>query len=195
MNNKTGYFLAFFVGAAAGTTISWKLLKTKYERIADEEIASVKEVFGKIRDDTIEAVKDKLDIESPSEKFGLTDTISASEIMDNITVKDVIAQYDPSADLEAVKYESPSEDDRPYVIRPDEFGEFTGYELVTLYYFADRVLTDDDFVPVDDIDITVGRDSLDHFGEYEDGCVYVRNDVFKCDYEILVDLRCYSDIS
>ena len=36
--------LIFSVGAAIGSVITWKLVKTKYERIAQEEIDSGKEV-------------------------------------------------------------------------------------------------------------------------------------------------------
>ena len=47
---------------------------------------------------------------------------------------------------------------------------------------------------VDDIEKVVGEDSLEHFGEYEDDSVYVRNDSKKCDYEILLDQRNYQEI-
>ena len=40
----------------------------------------------------------------------------------------------------------------------------------------------------------VGFESLNHFGEYEDDSVFVRNDAKKCDYEILLDQKLYSDV-
>ena len=46
---------------------------------------------------------------------------------------------------------------------------------------------------IDDIAGTVGEDFADHFGEYEDDSVHIRNDVARCEYEILADLRSYSD--
>ena len=82
----------------------------------------------------------------------------------------------------------------PYVIPPEEFGEFDDYEEIGLTYYADQVLTDDDDELVEDIEDTVGFDSLNHFGEYEDDSVFVRNDRLKCDYEILLDHRKYSDV-
>ena len=36
----------FAVGAAIGSAVTWKLVKTKYEKIANEEIESVKEIYG-----------------------------------------------------------------------------------------------------------------------------------------------------
>ena len=84
--------------------------------------------------------------------------------------------------------------DRPYVIQPSEFGEFDDYEKISLTYTADGVLLDDMNEIVDDIEEIVGEDSLEHFGEYEDDSVYVRNDSKKCDYEILLDQRNYQEI-
>ena len=84
--------------------------------------------------------------------------------------------------------------DRPYVIQPSDFGEFDDYEKISLTYTADGVLLDDMNEIVDDIEETVGEDSLEHFGEYEDDSVYVRNDAKKCDYEILLDQRNYQEI-
>ena len=83
---------------------------------------------------------------------------------------------------------------KPYVISPDEFGEFEDYERISLSYYADQILADEDDEKVEDVDNVVGLESLIHFGEFEDDSVFVRNDRLKCDYEILLDQRTYSDI-
>ena len=83
---------------------------------------------------------------------------------------------------------------KPYVISPEEFGEFEDYERISLSYYADQVLADEDDEKVDDVDNVVGLESLTHFGEFEDDSVFVRNDRLKCDYEILLDQRTYSDV-
>ena len=85
------------------------------------------------------------------------------------------------------------EDDRPYVISPDEFGELDDYDLISLTYYADEVLADDIDEIVEDVDDVVGLDSLTHFGEYEPDSVFVRNDRLKADYEILLDERTYPE--
>ena len=84
--------------------------------------------------------------------------------------------------------------DGPYVISPDEFGNEFDYEEVSLTYYADGVLTDDQDNIIEDVEGLVGLDSLNHFGEYEDDSVFVRNDALQTDYEILADLRNYSDV-
>ena len=83
--------------------------------------------------------------------------------------------------------------DKPYVIAPEEFGEMDGYNTISLTYYADNVLADDIDELVEDVDETVGLDSLNHFGEYEDDSVFVRNDRLRSDYEILRDNRTYED--
>ena len=40
----------------------------------------------------------------------------------------------------------------------------------------------------------VGLESLDHFGEYEEDTVYVRDDSKKVDYEILRNTEEYYDL-
>ena len=83
----------------------------------------------------------------------------------------------------------------PYVISPDDFGEMDDYQTVSMTYYADGILEDDRFGVVLDVDGTVGYDSLNHFGDYEEDSVFVRNDELKIDYEILLSMRKYSEIS
>ena len=85
--------------------------------------------------------------------------------------------------------------DIPYVIPPEEFGEIEEYDTESLTYYQDGVLTDQDDSIIDNIDELIGEDSLTHFGEFEDDSVFVRNDKLRCDYEILRDLRNYSDVN
>ena len=80
-----------------------------------------------------------------------------------------------------------------YVISPDEFAILDDYKIVGLTYFSDKKLVDDSGNIVD-IDDTVGLGSLSRFGEYADDAVYVRNDILKTDYEILLDAREYLEV-
>lgn len=41
MSNKSLFSLAFIIGAATGSVVTWYLLKDKYEALAQEEIDSV----------------------------------------------------------------------------------------------------------------------------------------------------------
>lgn len=46
---KLSNVVIFAIGAAIGSLATWKFVKTKYEKIANEEIESVKEIFSKNR--------------------------------------------------------------------------------------------------------------------------------------------------
>ena len=47
MKTTLSNFIIFATGAAIGSVVTWKIVKTKYEQIAQEEIDSVKEVYSK----------------------------------------------------------------------------------------------------------------------------------------------------
>ncbi len=97
--------------------------------------------------------------------------------------------------LEEAGYSQDSyeEVERPYIISPDEYGELDDYNQISLtYYKRDGVLADENDYEIDDVEGTIGKDSLNHFGEYEEDSVFVRNDRRKTDYEILLDLGTWS---
>lgn len=163
----------FAAGAILGAVVTTLCLRNHYEQIAQEEIDSVKSVFAKKAREGSNPI-----ITKPSEKPNSYDAIlqrNGYRSEGNIAEKMNAAE-------------------KPYIISPDEFGEFDDYEKVSLTYYADRILADDNDDLVDDIEQTVGLNSLNHFGEYEDDSVFVRNDSRRCDYEILLDQRAYADV-
>jgi hypothetical protein len=165
--------LIFTVGAAIGSAVTWKYIKTKYERIAQEEIDSVKEVFFKKKQEADE----KAAYEEMARLY--------SDVRPEPTV-----ERDFREEVEHME-------DGPRVISPDEFGELGDeYETMSLTYYADGVLADDMDEPIDDVDDIVGTESLNHFGDYDgdEDSVFVRNDRMRCDYEILRDTRNYSEV-
>lgn len=87
-----------------------------------------------------------------------------------------------------------SEDSVPHIITPEEFGENEEYDTISLTLYSDGILADDADKPIDDVDEVIGKESLEHFGEYEDDSIFVRNDKLKCDYEVLIDERKYAQI-
>lgn len=168
----------FAVGAAIGSAVTWKFVETKYKKLADEDIASYKEMcerkYGAVE-------------KAESEKAPVTEAPKSSlEQAIDICKKE---GYDMNVD------ECGRDMSKPYVIRPEEFGQFDDYKQVSLsYYEKDKVLTDELDNPIEDVDMTVGLDSLTHFGQYEDDSVYVRNDERMTDYEILLDIRGYWEL-
>lgn len=106
--------------------------------------------------------------------------------------RDYIQSYEGSPDRRYNKNQS--EDSAPHIITPEEFGENEEYDTISLTLYSDGVLADDADKPIDDVDEVIGKESLEHFGEYEDDSIFVRNDKLKCDYEVLIDERKYAQI-
>ena len=167
--------LIFAAGTAIGAAAAWTMLKNKYRQFAEEEISSVKEAFRSKSDKDLYK-SDKQD-ESISEGKDEYETIVKRKGYSNKEMETTVMKKI-----------------RPYVIPPEQFDEIDEYDTVTLSYYADGILADETDTPIDNIDSVVGFDSLKTFGRYEDDSVYVRNDMKKCDYEILRDERKYMDI-
>ena len=166
----------FTLGAAVGSVVTWKLVKDKYARIAQEEIDSVKEVFSK-RNKPEESVEEKDEEPVPEPE----EVAEYKSIINN-------CGYSVVERVETMH-------DKPYVIEPENFGEDPDYETISLTYYADGVLTDENNCIIDpgEIESLIGEESLDHFGEYEDDSVFVRNEERKTDYEILAIQSNYDD--
>ncbi len=184
-------FIMFILGAAVGSIVTWRYVEKKYEQIAQDEIDSVKEVFSKREIDFAEETEDvdaRTKADNAKEKPSVVEYAARLREQGYRNYSDIGTE-----DEEEMKKESMTID-KPYVIAPEEFGEFDDYEKISLTYYADQILADDNDELVDDVEDVVGFDSLNSFGEYEDDSVFVRNDRLKCDYEILLDQRKFSNI-
>jgi hypothetical protein len=132
--------------------------------------------------------------------------LNGDDIQEEISIDEVLKKYSGkmSENIEKENKEEPEatiteqkkdiNSCNPYIITPEQFGEIEEYEKISLVYYSDGVLTDENNERVDDIEEIVREDSLNHFGEYEEDSVFVRNDSRKCDYEILMDLRKFEDV-
>ena len=204
MNNKVFGAIIFTAGAIIGSLVTWKVIKTKYEDIAQEEIDSVKEEYTRLMvsmkkklNDSV-TYKDDNNEDDRSEKD--TDNIDDS-IMTNYN--EIVKSYRSSNDEENTQNEKEGEEkeedndgvsymEAPYVISPDDFGSVSGYNVEPLDYFADGILADGWGVELD-IAETIGEDAINHFGDYDDDVVYVRNEQTKLEYEVTRDPRTYAE--
>lgn len=185
MNNTLRNFFVFAVGAAIGSAATWYFVKTKYERIANEEIESVKEAFAPKK-----FVPKKFE---PREESDSThDMVTYEKMLGNLSYTNYTEATNDN-DEKGVE-EMTEKKKGPYVISPDEFGNIPEYDAVSLNYYSDGVLANDWDEIIEDVDDVVGEESLTHFGEYEADSVFVRNDDAATDYEILRDLRNYWDV-
>jgi hypothetical protein len=192
MNNKIANIFMLFLGATAGSLVTWKYAKTKYERIAQEEIDSVKEVFRRQANGIEQHTEDKCEEETEDE---VEEEPGDEELREYHDIANRYSNVNYSNVKNEQKGGGATMIEKPYVIGPDEFGELDGYETSSLTYYADGVLEDDYYVVIeaDAVDDMVGLESLEHFGEHEEDTVFVRNEKLKTDFEIQRDLRNYSD--
>ena len=179
-------FVLFVVGAGIGSVVTWACVKKKYEQIAQEEIASVKDVFSKRTCDTPDEGAGKI-AEAPRIKEKANVVEYAAKVRES--------GYTNYSDVDDDNKGAPDTMKKPYTISPNEFGELEGYDKITLTYYADKVLADDNDELVEDINDVVGFDALNSFGEYEDDAAYVRNERLACDFEILKEERKWIDVT
>ena len=184
-------------GAAIGALTTYLFLKNKYEKIAQEEIDSVKEVFSKR--DNEPAANDISNIEDNDIRMKARAAKSKPAVVEYSSMLRKMDYTSYSGETKPAPEIEKDEDETlgyapPYVISPEEFSDSEDYETISLTYYADQVLADDCDELVEDVENTVGFESLGTFGEYEDDSVFVRNERLMCDYEILKDQRKYSDV-
>ena len=191
MANKLFGVFMFIAGAAAGAAVAWKLTKTKYEQIAEEEIDSVKEVFSRRLKDEREKNTDEITKDGESIQKGLADGIKKDKPDLSEYVKRINSEgYSDNKE----KGGGDMVNKKPYIIKEEDFGEMDGYENICLTYYSDKVLADEFDEIIYDIDGTIGEESLNHFGEEEPNYLFVRNDNLKCDYEVVLDPSTYTDV-
>lgn len=212
-------FFLFTAGAAIGSVVTWKLVKTKYEQIAQEEIDSVKEEYASL----MKSMRDKLknSTVNPDESTETDENADgdypddddrdlASHEQEMVEYYKLISKYcnnnnekvseENNENNEEGGKRDEDEDDLgfpyikgPYVISANDFNSSPpGYNAQSLDYFADGVLADGWGVILD-IEETIGEESLEHFGDEQDDILYVRNERNEIDYEIARDPRTYDE--
>lgn len=191
MSNGIKYFMVFALGAAAGSVAAWGVLKTRYEESKNEEVEEVREYYRKKYSDTL----DRMSKLNDAAKAAISNSNIDKEVnefratINNLDYNNENEKEGGSGTLTFMPTE-----EVPYVISPSEFADNEDeYQTESLTLYSCGTLTDDFDNPIEDVDAMVG-DALNHFGEYEDDCVYVKNDRYKCYYEILKDVRTYEEV-
>ena len=177
-----GFFI-FAAGVVAGAVAGAYLVKDKIMADAKQEIEEVREYYKSKK----ESKKEETVEEQPVEE------VKEEKEYEEIVVNSGYVNYNKP---EQIVQHSVLEDE-PYSIDPEEFGdkEEEGWDTMTLTYFADGVLIDDTDEIVEQPDVVVGLDNLKIFEEFPDAtCVYVRNETWRTDFEILRDDWKWSDL-
>lgn len=179
--SKASTMAGFVAGLVIGGAAAWYYAREMYSRIAEEEINSVKEAYARQKEQAEERPRTQAAVSpnKPDEKMDIRQYAQKVLKEGYTDYSHTVADKKPAKPTGA----------ETYVISPDEFGEIEEYTKVSLFYFEDGTLADEYGEVVEEI---VG-DGLEHFGEYEEDSVFMRNDAKRCDYEILRDLRTFAE--
>lgn len=193
-------FLGIVVAFGAGFGSGILATKKKYEKRSDDEIQSVKDAFQKHLDELSTKnvpptrrgqSKKKKEQEKKQEKSVRTTPLPNDPVMDDYI--DYAAPYRQTS--KTTKQPNTKEHQNklePYIISPDEYMD-SEYEAKTLIYYADKVLADEEDQVIPNPTTLIGSNALQSFGQYEDDCVYVRDDNLKVDYEVLLSQKTFDE--
>lgn len=213
--NRIGFYaLGMGVGAVTGYFVAKRRLETKYNRIADDEIAEMREHY-QAKVIALEAEATKQPVEEIVKDRGYSASEAETPPPMAIQPPNLVMEEDeeePStiepqsqnifkeAEIthewdwyEERKNRSP---DIPYVIHVDERFETEEYSEMTLtLYEIDNVLCNerDEVIDPNDIDRLVGEKNLDRFGHGSNDAsiVYIRNDALEIIYEVVKSPNSY----
>ena len=200
MSKNALYFVA---GAAVGALGAWYFAKKKYEKIAQDEIQSVTDAFSERLDKLARNSMDDPSIRPTPEELEREATKPGDRnIIDYAAILSKQGYTDYTKFSKDEEEPTETEDSEisvdtaagPVIICPDDYGEIPEYEQLSWIYFADPVLTDDDYSLITNYEKWIGDGALQHFGEYEDDAIHVRNDKLKCYIEVVIDSRLYASV-
>jgi len=174
----------FLIGSVIGSVVTMVLTKAKYDRVIDD------------KNEEIAFLRDRYSITKNGEYIneGIKKGIEKADDLIVQQIRDKVQELGYINEQVMKERDDVNNMNKPYVIAPEETWE-QDYPTISLtYYEKDGVLADERDKIIKNADELVGDDFVSHFGEYEDDCVYVRNDELKVYYEILKDSGSYSEV-
>lgn len=193
------------IGAVSGFFVGYKIAKKKYLAQADRDIQSVIDAYDEYYG--VKTVKEETESTKAEEKpknDGRSslidkDSIDYDELKNyhkNVEQYTKVKKDIPQQPVVQEEVNPDGENEKIYLITPEEYNNSDcKYSIESLTYYSDGVLADDDFNIISNINEVVGPKALESFGLYEQDVVYVRNDNYETDYEIVLDERSYAEVA
>lgn len=185
-------FAMFLAGVTVGAAGAWFYCKRYYE-----QIDSVKAAFAEQKPDALKNARKDYEDNSNESNKQKADMAKLKPDLVNYAAKLQEQGYTNYSNLDDGKKKNEEDEtvvDGPYVIPPEEYG-VGSYTTIGLTYYSDGILADDEDERVENIEDTVGADFAEHFGDYEEDSVHIRNDRRRCDYEICKDNRTFAAVA
>lgn len=200
-----GVGVGVVAGFAAGYFIANHRLKTKYSKLAYDEIGRIREHYyakeranqpkpplSEVRVEREEVVVEErptrppVPVQEPTGRNVFTNYQARTEADESVW------DYDEEAKIRLALDASV-----PYIIHVDEFREnHAEHDQYTYtYYEADDVMANERDQTIDDLDETVGLGNLGRWGHgsNDSNIVYVRNERLRLDFEIVRDRGSFAE--
>lgn len=181
----------FAAGALAGAAVAARAIRDKYQQEAEEEIAEMRDYYRELRKNAKTPDEDKM-VEEENTKNEYDEIVKGYTNYTQYLSKAAAKYFDTETKENKKEEKEERTNYEPFIIDVEEFGEDPTYDTATLTYYKDKVLTND----LDDvIDYSVaGEENLKIFDEHPDcKAIYVRDDIYMVDYEILRDPYQYDE--
>ena len=200
--------IIFIVGAGLGGLIGYKYAEKKLTELNEKDIAELKayynnEYMGKLlkNKEQMDEIADKLteideqnsndNSDNSSEKANWDEKVE--EIKEKSTKKTKKGTKKAKNEPVEEKIEPPK--DNRVIISSEEFLEENDFDKETMYYYEeDEVFCTPEYEIVHEGIDLIGKENLDNVGMFEDGVLYVRNELYGKDFEIIFYEGAYSDI-
>lgn len=185
MNVKLAKLIWFAVGASAGSFITYRILRAKYDERLRVEVESVRRAYN--TQNELEKPREK----APTE-YQAVEIVEAKheQEVEREKLKDILLATKYVAEVAA------EERDLPYAIPQEDIGIERDYGEIVLHFFSDDVLTDDDWEPltVDEIRESIGLNWKDYIGSYGDRDITCFcNDAKMLYYTVYYDERVFAE--
>lgn len=178
MRNTLSKILIFTAGATIGSVVTWKIVRDKYESTIQEEIQAIRDLYA--NDDKHADTDEESDESEEDEQKEYEDIVEQNRYV----------RY--SDKKEEVKGEGDM-NDHIYVIDQDDWDD-SDYEQESVYCFADGVIANEMEEEIENAEELVGPHAAEWLDESGNDWVYIRNDRLETDYEVLRDIRRYSEV-
>jgi hypothetical protein len=213
MSATIGKSIALVVGGMLiGGGTATLILKKHYQRILDEEVASVKAAYKDLKKQNLDMLDEitqpkKEEADKPLSEDDILNISAAKLIADQGYGGGVIEEEPPRFKLydRTTDNFNPADEDRseeePYVISLAEFSnDEEDFDKITLRYFEEDDTLNDELGSRRGDDSTipnesVGQANLERFGigSQNEDIVYVRNEQLKIDFEVIRDEGSYTE--
>lgn len=174
--------LIFATGVVVGSIITARLIKDKYEKIAESEISDMRDYYNEKRKKLSDLTKDTV---SEKETSGITDEEKEEYDRQLTNYNKMFESGEETKNVAEDDDEESDDDDGITLLHPQEFGTLDDYETAFLEYYTDGYVIDEFGDVVDDPERLLGKEALGSIGKYSEDVIHVRNESEMTDFEVL----------